>query len=94
MAESKEEIPVKSIKFKEKDKNSLPAGAKIISKETSVDVEEIENGYLISKRVEIKYQMTGKDYTDWKYCNYKYYSKDNPIKLQDNKNKELADLFD
>lgn len=82
--------------FKEKDKNALPAGAKVIKKTTNIDVEEIENGFLITKRTEVEYQVKDKSYTDWKSIYKKYYSKTNPltINLEDIGDKEsIADKF-
>lgn len=85
----------KSVKMtlKKDNKIVLPAGSTILSKSVDVDVEEIENGYLITKRTEVKYQAKGKEYSDYTSCCKKYYTKECPIKT-DNKNKELADLFE
>lgn len=73
--------------FRGKEKSSLPKGAKIISKELSIDVEEIENGFLISKRVEMKYQLPNRDYNDYHSYTKKYFAKDNPLTL----NEEVMD---
>lgn len=93
MGEYKESLGNISMKHKEKEKLVLPKGAKEIKRTVDVTVEEIENGYLITKRIELQYQMPEKSYTDYTSCCKKYYSLTCPIKVN-NKNKELADLFD
>lgn len=87
---------LKNASFTAKSKDNLPAGAKIIKQTTNVDVEEIENGFLITKRTEYEYQKKDKDYTDWKSIYKKYYSKTNPltIDLDDIGSKDsIADKF-
>lgn len=80
--------------FKSKESKKLPTGAKILSKETSVEVEQIENGYLVIKRCEVKYEANKR--IDWDYSTTKYFSKDNPldIDLEGLKDKKLSDNFD
>ena len=75
---------------KESVKDKIPEGAKILEKEVRVEIEEIENGFLICKRYEIKFKV--KDNIDWCYCTKKYYSKEDPLTI-DTENKSLADLF-
>lgn len=89
------DTPKQNIKMTTKKNNKLvlPKGATELSKSVDIDVEEIENGYLLTKRTEVKYQMPDKGYSDYTSCSKKYYSKECPIKT-DNKNKELADLFE
>lgn len=87
---------LKNASFKSKEKNELPAGAKVIKKTTRVDVEEIENGFLVTKTTDVEYQPKESKYTDYKYINKKYYSKTNPlnIDLEDIGDKEsIADKF-
>ena len=87
---------LKNASFTAKNKDALPTGAKIVKQTTNVDVEEIENGFLITKRTEYEYQMKDKDYTDWKSICKKYYSSTNPlnIDLDDIGNKAtIADKF-
>lgn len=83
-----------SMKKKDKDKLTLPKGAKEVSRKVDVSVEEIENGYLICKEICIEYSMPDRSYTDCKYCTKKYYSEECPTIEVDSKNKELADLFE
>lgn len=88
---------VNSVKFssdKSSDgKSTIPTGSTILKTDVTVDVEEIENGFIISKRTEIKYQAPSKDYSDWSYNTKKYYSEDNPLTINV-EDKELSDMFD
>lgn len=70
----------------------LPAGATVLSKDISVDVEEIENGYLITKRTEVKF-TTPKGGTDWNTKYEKFYSKEDPLTITTT-DASLADAFD
>ena len=65
--------------FKTKEIDSIPSGAKILKKDTSVSVEEIENGYLICKNIEVKYEWDKR--TDYSYTTKKYFSKENPLEF-------------
>lgn len=77
-----------------KEDRTLPKGAKITRSETpTVEVEEIENGFIISKRVYVYFKLSGKDYTDSMCICQKWYSKEDPLQIRTD-NKELADLFD
>jgi hypothetical protein len=67
-----------------KDLKQLPSGAKVLSKETSIWVEEIENGFLITKSTEIKHERPSTDknsspYTDWTTITKKWFSKEDPF---------------
>lgn len=79
--------------FKSKEVDTIPKGAKILSKDVSITVEEIENGFLIIKSTEIKYQYDKR--TDWSYHTKKYFSKENPLEIDMEKisEKSLADNF-
>ncbi len=77
--------------FKQKEVDNLPKGAKILSKDVSVTVEEIENGYLVCKSTEVKYEYEKK--TDYSYNTKKYYSKENPLDINLD-NLSLADKID
>ena len=81
--------------FKSKEVDTIPKGAKILSKDVSITVEEIENGFLVCKSTEFKYEYEKR--TDYSYHTKKYYSKDNPLNinlegLSDDKN-SIADKF-
>ena len=77
--------------FKQKEVDSIPKGAKILSKDVSVTVEEIENGYLVCKSTEVKYEYEKR--TDYSYNTKKYYSKENPLDINLD-NLSLADKVD
>jgi hypothetical protein len=69
----------------------LPEGAEVLNKNTNVRVRKIENGYIITKDIEYKYQLN--DRTDWTHVTKEYYSKTDPLEIKI-KNKSLADSFD
>ena len=81
--------------FKTKEIDTIPVGATILSKDTSLNVEEIENGFLICKNVEVKYEYDKR--TDYSYHTKKYFSETNPLKIDMDSmtggNEELADKF-
>ena len=79
--------------FKSKEVDTIPDKAKILSKDVSLSVEEIENGFLISKNTEIKYQFDGR--TDYSYNTKKWFSVDNPLEIDEKKLKtpRLTDLL-
>ena len=78
--------------FKQKEINTLPKGAKILNKEITINVEEIENGFLVCKSYEIKYEFEKR--TDYTYYNKKYFSKENPLSINlKGMDKTLADNF-
>lgn len=78
---------------RKEEKKPIPAGAEIVRNNTSVNVEEIENGYLITKNIDLTYRVKGSDHTDYFYDTKRWYSEENPleIKVED---KALADVFD
>lgn len=80
--------------FKKKEINNIPKGAKVLNKEVSISVEEIENGFLISKSVEVKYEIEKR--TDYSYYTKKYFAKENPLEIDMDsfEEKTLADNFD
>ena len=89
-----------NISIVNKPKKKLPAGAVVESKETSIRIEEIDNGFISVKRIEYKYSMPGKDYSDWKTIETKVYSESNPLKnlkIEPSGDKDvdssLADIF-
>lgn len=87
-------MDLKKASYTEKNEDS---DKKYIREEvTSVNVEEIENGFLIIKdcklyyKIDKKYNSKGEDYD---YKMKKYYSKTNPLTIRLD-NKSLADIFD
>lgn len=79
--------------FKQKEIDNIPKGAKILSKDVSITVEEIENGFLVSKSNEVKYEYEKR--TDRCYYTKRYFTKENPLDLDMEKfeDKSLADNF-
>lgn len=84
-------MDIKSAEFRTKENKKLPKGAKILSKDTRISVEEIENGYIICKNTDVKYQL-GKE-NNYEYITKKWFSKENPLKALEGK-KSLADEFE
>ena len=76
--------------FRSKEENKVPSGWEIVKKETRLEVEEIENGFLVVKSADIKY-LDENGNTQWCYPCKKYFSKTNPLKIEE---KSLADKFD
>lgn len=82
------EIRVSSTK---KVGEGVPSGAEILSQTKETNVREIENGFILVKRIETKYKT--EDGTDWDYSTKEYFSKKNPLKIKLD-DKSLADSFD
>lgn len=82
-----------SLRVIEKEKKSLPKGAKITRKRTDVTIEEIENGFLMTKNEDIDYTLNGEN--KYYYHSKKYFMKDNPVseKIDEIAEKSLADNF-
>jgi len=80
--------------FKKKEEDTIPKGAKILNKSVSLSVEEIENGYIITKTSDIKYKSG--DSTDYSYTNKKWFAKENPLEIDmdEVESKALADNFE
>lgn len=85
---------LKEATYVEKNNEKVPKGAEILKKSTTLKVEEIENGFLLTKSSEIKYKQG--ESTDWMYIDKKYFSKDNPLEvdMEAIEEKTLADKFD
>ncbi len=79
--------------FKSKEVDTVPKGAKVLSKDVTITVEEIENGFLVCKSTEMKYEYDKR--TDYSYNTKKYFSKENPLDIDLSKieEKTLADNF-
>lgn len=75
--------------FKSKRENKIPSESKITKKDVRLEVEEIENGFLLTKSAEIQY-LDKNGETHW--CNpcKKYFCKTNPLKIEE---KSLAEKF-
>ena len=84
---------LKSAKMVSKEVKSLPKGAKITRKREDISIEEIENGYILSKSCDIDYTLNGEN--KYFYHTKKYFMKDNPLEdaLEGLSEKSLADNF-
>ena len=82
-------MELKEAIYKQKEETYSPKNAEIIKKETRLTVEEIENGFLVIKSAEIKY-VDENGNTQWLYPSKKYFSKTNPLKIEE---KSLAEKF-
>lgn len=78
------------VSFEGKDKTKVPEGAEVIKKNVNITVKEIENGFIVRKNYDIKYVLG--DNTDYLYYCKEVYTKENPIKIEEDK--MLADYFD
>lgn len=74
------------------EKKEIPSGAIIINKNEDVRVEQIENGFLITKTSDIKYQTKKGGGTEYAYITRKWFSEEDPLTISSD-NKELADVF-
>jgi len=77
-------------KISKEASKKVPSGSEIVSTSKTVEVEEIENGFLVTTREEIKYKKKGSEYHDWLTNVTKYYSEEDPFVETD---KHLADIF-
>lgn len=84
-------------KSSKREQPRMPKGSKVLSRNTRIEVEEIENGFLISKCYDIKYEYpTGEDKeirTDYLYYTKKWFSKTDPLEIKIDE-KSLADSFE
>jgi len=86
---------VRTEKVVKDNKTGLPAGAKILKKTVTTSVEEIENGFIITKSYDISYEKPegdGETETGYTYYNKKWYTKEDPLTINI-KEKSLADAF-
>lgn len=86
---------LKSAEFVEKEKKRLPAGASVIEKNTRIRVEEIENGFILSKNTDITYEDAQGD-RNYMYVEKKWFSKENPMSIEVDTEEDdewLADKF-
>jgi len=79
--------------FKQKEVNKVPKGAKILTQNVTLSVEEIENGFLVSKYTETDYQLDKKN--NITYNTKKWFAKENPLEIdmKGMEKKSLADQF-
>ncbi len=86
---------LKSASLEKRKDFTLPKGASIISKEVRLNVEEIENGFLLRKSYDIKWTNEESDDSNYEYFTRTWFSKDNPIQItMPDESKSLADKLD
>jgi len=73
---------LKTASFKAKNQFTLPKGATITKNECRVSVSEIENGFIITKDYDIKWQDT-KGESHYEYFSKQWYSPENPITVNE-----------
>ena len=72
----------------------LPKGGTVIRKSANISVREIENGFILRKSYDIKWQDSkGEDH--YEYFTKEFYSEENPVTIiQPEEEKSLADKLD
>ena len=84
------EALLKSARFEKKKNFTLPKGGTIISKEVILNVEEIENGFLLRKSYDIKWS-NAEGNNNYEYFTKSWFSKENPITVNIPEEKSLAE---
>lgn len=77
-----------------REQQKVPAGAEIISKTERIQVEEIENGFILRKTKDIQYKAMGSEHSDYIYVEKKWYSKENPMSVKLGNDEDEEDLSD
>lgn len=89
---------IKNASYEGKKVFKLPPGVTVTDKRVSINVEEIENGFLICKSYDIKWTKESDDgdvNTGYEYYSKKWFSKTNPINIEDEDDEmSLADKFE
>jgi hypothetical protein len=86
---------MESLRTVSKESNKVPKGAKILKKEKTVTIEEIENGFIVSSNFDIRYKLPDSEHTEYAYYTKKWYSKENPVEINvSSEDKSLADAFE
>lgn len=87
-----QDAKLRDASIKLKQEYNLPKGATLIKKDVAISVEEIENGFIVTKNFDIKYSLG--DDTSYDYFTKKWFSPDNPVKIDEFKDsKSLAEAF-
>jgi len=82
-----------STSMTETKQKEVPKGAKIVDKTVRTEIEEVENGWLISKNYDVTYEKPGKEGgREYAYFTKKWYSKEDPLEIKLN-NESLSDAF-
>ena len=83
-----EEI-LKEASFESKQTRTIPVNAQVTKSSYRMNVEEIENGFILSKCYDIEY-ITADGNNDYLYYTKKWYTKDNPMTVTLPKEKDLS----
>ena len=83
---------IKSVS-KNTEESRIPKDAEITSKDVTMTVREIENGFIITKSFHVRWKRKIEKYEDSAWYEKVWYSKDNPVKV-DTKDKNLAESFE
>ena len=75
-------MELKKAVYRAKEQNGIPPGVEILKKESKLEIEEIENGFLLTKNAEIQYVDKNGD-IQWIYPCKKYFSKTNPLSIKE-----------
>lgn len=88
------EKKLKNASYSSKENWKMPKGAEVTKKDFSVRVQEIENGFIVTKSYDLEYMYKGEK--NYQYISKQWYSKENPLDFDiDEKNaKYLAEEFD
>lgn len=74
---------------------TLPEGATIIKKSETISVREIENGYILRKSYDVKWQQEDGGDTQYEYFSKEWYAKENPLTItMPTSKKSLAEKLD
>lgn len=81
---------LKSARLESKKTFSLPKGGSITKKNVSLQVKEIENGFLLTKSYDLEW-VDSKGSNHYEYFDKCWYSETNPIEINMPDEKSLAD---
>jgi len=89
------EAMLKECSFESKKEVTIPADATITKKSYRMTVEEIENGFILSKSWDIEF-VTASGEKSYEYYTQRWHTKDNPMTIKEGavKEKSLAEKID
>jgi hypothetical protein len=85
---------IEEASIESKKEFTLPEGATVIKKNSTIRVREIENGFIIIKSYDIQWTPAGDSETKYDYFSKEWYQKDNPLKINMPKEVSLVDKLD
>ena len=80
---------LKEASFESKKEVTIPADAQITKKSYRMNVEEIENGFILSKSWDIEYVNAAGE-SKYEYFTQRWHTKDNPMTVKETEMKELT----